>query len=108
MSEAATTNESLSARLRGFGPAGLTAILVILAASAVVSPLGAVAVLGWAALSQTPLRELGYVREKAGTLALAAAAGVVFKLALKTIVMPLLGGPAVNPAYHWIAGNTAA
>jgi len=27
---------------------------------------------------------------------------------MKAIVMPLLGGPAVNPAYHYLAGNSAA
>ena len=27
---------------------------------------------------------------------------------MKAIVMPLLGGPPINQAYHWVAGNTAA
>jgi hypothetical protein len=27
---------------------------------------------------------------------------------MKAIVMPLLGAPAINPAYHYLAGNRAA
>jgi membrane protease YdiL (CAAX protease family) len=27
---------------------------------------------------------------------------------MKAIVMPLFGAPAINPAYHFLAGNTAA
>jgi len=34
--------------------------------------------------------------------------GVAFKLLMKTIVMPLLGAAAINPAYHYLAGNAAA
>jgi len=38
--------------------------------------------------------------------------GIVFGVGLiftmKTIVLPLLGAPAINPAYHYLAGNRAA
>ncbi|TMA33009.1 MAG: CPBP family intramembrane metalloprotease, partial [Deltaproteobacteria bacterium] len=27
---------------------------------------------------------------------------------MKAVVMPLFGAPAINPAYHYLAGNTAA
>jgi membrane protease YdiL (CAAX protease family) len=34
--------------------------------------------------------------------------GALFKLAMKAVVMPLLGAPAVNASYHYLAGNAAA
>ena len=34
--------------------------------------------------------------------------GCVFKLLMKAIVMPLLGAPAVNATYHYLAGNAGA
>jgi len=96
--------------LRGFGPPGLVAVAVILA-GAVVGPLvAAILVLIWARLSGTPLRALGFSppRSWAPTLLAGAAIGVTAKLALKAIVMPLLGAPAINTRYQYLAGNTAA
>ena len=49
--------------LRGFGPWGLFAVLVI-AAGQIVAPLSAVLVLAWAKLSRTPWCEIGYVGPK--------------------------------------------
>ncbi len=34
--------------------------------------------------------------------------GALFKLAMKAVVMPLLGAAAVNASYHYLAGNAAA
>ena len=34
--------------------------------------------------------------------------GVAFKFLMKAVVMPLLGAPPINQAYHFLAGNTAA
>ena len=34
--------------------------------------------------------------------------GALFKLAMKAVVMPLLGAPAVNASYHYLAANAAA
>ena len=34
--------------------------------------------------------------------------GIAFKLAMKAIVMPLLGAPSLNEAYQFLVGNTAA
>jgi membrane protease YdiL (CAAX protease family) len=34
--------------------------------------------------------------------------GVIFKLVLKIVVMPLLGAPPINPAYQYLVGNTSA
>ena len=57
-------DDHLAQRLRGFGPLGILAILIILAGNAVLEPLSAVLVLIWARLSRTPWREIGYVRPK--------------------------------------------
>ncbi len=42
------------------------------------------------------------------SLAIGLVFGALFKLAMKAVVMPLLGAPAVNAPYHYIAGNAAA
>ena len=105
-----STDDPIAARLRGFGPLGILAILIILAGNFVVTPLSAILVLVWARLSRTPWREIGYVRPKSwiGSLAVGIAFGSAFKLLTKAIVMPLLGAPPINEAYHYLAGNTAA
>ena len=102
--------DRVAARLRGFGPLGILAILVILAGNMVVAPLSAVLVLVWAWRSHTPWREIGYARPDSWTrsLAFGIAFGIAFKFLMKAIVMPLLGADPVNQAYHYLAGNTAA
>ena len=107
---APSLHDRLAASLRGFGPIGILAILFILAGNAVFLPLSAILVLTWARLSRTPWREIGYVRPKSWLSALAVGIGfgVVFKFLMKAIVMPLLGAPPINQAYHFLAGNTAA
>lgn len=106
----ALPDDRLAARLRGFGPIGILAMLVILAGNLVMAPLSALLVLAWASRSRTPWREIGFVRPRswAATLAVGIAFGVTFKLLMKAIVMPLLGAPPINAAYHYLAGNTAA
>jgi len=96
--------------LRGFGPLGILAILVILAGGAVTPLLGALLVLAWTRRSGTPWHEIGYVRPASWTrsLVLGIAFGAVFKLLMKAIVMPLLGAEPINRAYHYLAGNQAA
>ena len=61
-------------------------------------------------MSRTPWSELGFVRPKSyvATIAGGVAFGAAFKLLMKTVVMPLLGAPAVNSPFHYLAGNTAA
>jgi membrane protease YdiL (CAAX protease family) len=106
----AAPNDQLAVRLRGFGPLGLLAILVILLADVVVKPLSAVLVLVWTWRSHTPWREIGYVRPKTwiGSLAIGVLFGVALKLFMKAVVMPLLGADPVNQAYHFLVGNLAA
>jgi membrane protease YdiL (CAAX protease family) len=96
--------------LRGFGPIGIFAILVILAGDAMFLPLSAILVLVWAWRSRTPWREIGYVRPKSwvGTALIGIVFGCAFKLLMKIIVMPLLGADPINQAFHFLAGNRAA
>ena len=103
-------NDPDAARLRGFGPLGILAILIILAGNFLFAPLSAILVLVWARLSRTPWREIGYVRPKSwiGSIAVGIVFGCTFKLLMKAIVMPLLGAPPINQAFHYLAGNTAA
>lgn len=102
-------DDPMAARLRGFGPVGLLAILVIVSSS-VIKPLSGLLVLLWAWRSHTPWREIGYARPRSwiGSLAVGIVFGCAFKLLMKAIVMPLLGAPAINPAYHYLIGNRAA
>jgi len=104
-----TDDDRLAAALRGFGPLGTAAVLAVLAGNFVIAPLGAVLALAWASASRTPWRELGFVRPRSWARVAAAgvALGVPFKLAMKAVVMPLLGAPPVNQAYHYLAGNRA-
>src|SRR5688572_22325981 len=108
--ERVTFDDPVAAALRGFGPLGILAILVILAGNLIVAPVSAVLVLVWARRSRTPWREIGYVRPESWTrdLIIGIAFGVAFKLLMKAIVMPLLGADPINQAYHYLVGNRAA
>src|SRR5437879_1152553 len=84
---------ALAADLRGFGLLGIVAILVIVLTGYifvrnVIVPIGAILVLVWVRLSQTPWREIGYVRPRSwiGTVALGLAFGIAFKFLMKAIV----------------------
>ena len=104
------SEDRVAAELRGFGPLGILAIIVILLGNAVVIPLSAVLVLVWVLRSRTPWSEIGYVRPRSWTrtILVGIAFGIAFKLLMKSIVMPLFGAPAINPAFHYLAGNRAA
>ncbi len=105
------SDDPLAASLRGFGPLGILAIVVILlVGNYPVPPMGALLVLAWARWSRTPWREIGFVRPTSWTrdLVTGIAFGIAFKLLMKAIVMPLLGAPPINPAFHYLAGNRAA
>ncbi len=88
----------------------MLAFFVILAGNLLFVPLSALLVLAWARRSGTPWRELGFVRPPSWirTLAIGLVFGIVLKLVMKAIVMPLLGAPPTNSAYQHLVGNTAA
>lgn len=102
--------DPLAAGLRGFGPLGILAIIVILAGNALFLPLSALLVLAWAWRSHTPWRDIGYVRPGSWplTITIGILIGVALKLLMKTIVMPLLGADPINQSYHYLVGNRAA
>jgi membrane protease YdiL (CAAX protease family) len=107
---ALSSDDAVAARLRGFGPLGIVSILGILAGNLLVVPLSAILVLLWARRSHTPWQAIGYVRPVSwvSDLAVGICFGGAFKLLMKAVVMPLLGADPINPAYHHLAGNTAA
>ena len=104
------SDDRFAAALRGFGPAGLLAMVAIFAGNFLIVPLSAILVLVWAHWSRTPWEEIGYARPRSWLrgLALGIAFGSALKLIMKAIVMPLLDAPPVNQAYHHLVGNTAA
>jgi membrane protease YdiL (CAAX protease family) len=99
--------ERIAKALRGFGPFGLIAILLIIFAG---NPASGVLVLVWAWASETPWRDIGYVRPTSWirSTVVGIVLGVALKLTLKSVVMPLLGADPINHAYHYLVGNRAA
>src|SRR5438477_12275495 len=105
------SDDHLAEQLRGFGPLSIVAILaILLVGNYPIAPMGAILVLVWVHLSRTPWSEIGYVRPDSWTRTILAGAlfGIAFKLVMKVLVMPLLGAPAINPAFHYLAENRAA
>ncbi len=70
----------------------------------------ALLVLAWALWTNTPFATLGLKREAdlALTVTTGFLGGALLKIVMKAVVMPLAGAPAVNQAYHYLAGNAAA
>src|SRR5207302_366654 len=98
-------NDRFAAALRGFGPLGIVAALLIL-----FSPngfIGGILVLAWAQFSHTPWMQLGFARPRSwiGVFAVGIVFGVAFKLFMKAFGMPLLGADPINHAYHYVTGN---
>lgn len=111
----APVDDSLAARLRGFGALGLLAIALILftgnlfVGNMVALPVGATLVLLWAWRSRTPWQEIGYVQPRSwlATVLIGLSFGIALKFMMKAIVMPLLGAEPVNQAFRFLTGNTA-
>ena len=103
-------DDNLASQLRGFGPVGLLAIVVILAGNLLFVPLSAVLVLAWAWRSRTPWHEIGYVKPRSWIrdLILGFVLGAAFKVLMKAVVMPMLGADPINHAYQYMVGNTKA
>ena len=105
--------DDFSKQLSGFGPVGIIAALIILFTgnivlpNLVVLPIGALLVLIWAKLSQTPWREIGYGKPRNIFLTVAGGIifGIAFKFFMKAILMPVFGADPVNHSYHFLAGN---
>jgi len=110
VSEAPSIDDRAAAELRGFGTAGIVAILVVLAGALVGGWAAGALVLFWAYRSRTPWRDLGLARPRSWILT--AMSGLLFggalKLFTKSVVLPLLGVGPINQAFHYLVGNTAA
>ena len=72
------------------------------------SVIAALVIVAWVQWSGTPWRDMGFARPASWIWVVAAGVtlGVVLKLALKAIVLPLLRAPATNAAYQSLVGNT--
>ena len=101
---------NFATRLRGVGPVGIAAALIVVGSNLVLAPIGAILVLVWAWLAKMPWRDLGFSRPRSWAITLIAGviAGVLLKLLLKALVMPLLGAPETNAHFHFIVGNRSA
>jgi membrane protease YdiL (CAAX protease family) len=106
----AEPDDPLAEKLRGFGPIGILAMVVVVGFAPLFEPFGVLPALWWTHRSRTPWSELGFVQPRSwiATVAIGVAFGTAFKLAMKAIVMPLLGAPEINQAYHYLVGNSAA
>jgi membrane protease YdiL (CAAX protease family) len=108
-----TPENRFAADLRGFGPIGILAILLIILtgnivfSNMLVLPIGAALVLAWVWLSHTAWKEIGYIKPANWIITILGgfAFGIAFKFGMKAIVLPLLGADPVNQAYHFLAGN---
>lgn len=101
-----------AAALRGFGPTGLLAILLIVLSGTITPghvavPLGALLALAWVRSSGMPWRAIGYARPRSwiGGLAAGLAVGIALKMTMKALVLPLLGASPTNVANHDLVGN---
>src|SRR5215831_16501908 len=105
-----SSNSNTASQLRGVGPLGVVAIVIIFAGSLAGPIVAAILVLIWARLSHTPMRTLGFVRPRNWTLTIVGGAllGLALKFFMKALVMPLLGAPAINASYHFLVGNAEA
>lgn len=104
------SNHQLAVRLRGFGPVGILAVILILLGNFIFIPLSALLVLWWRHLSQTSWRAIGFVRPRSWirTIAVGILFGALLKFTMKAVVMPLLGADPINQAYRHLTGNRAA
>lgn len=102
--------DTAAVELRGFGLAGILAIVIILTATTIYVPLGAALAVLWVWMSRTPWGEIGYTRPKSwiGSVIAGIVFGSAFKLLMKAIVMPLLGAPPINRVFHDLVGNRGA
>jgi len=101
-------DDRLSETLKGFGPLGILATVII--PFAITPWIGALLAILWTHWSRTPLSEIGYRRPRSWVVSTIAgvAIGVTLKLLMKAIMMPLLGADPINSAYHYLTGNRTA
>ncbi|MEO5989018.1 MAG: type II CAAX endopeptidase family protein [Candidatus Eisenbacteria bacterium] len=91
-------------------PLGILATFLVPLASGLIAPFGGLLVLVWARITNTPWAELGFRRPRNwwAEVVVGILFGAGLKLAMKAVIMPLLGAPPKNAYYGYLAGNTAA
>jgi membrane protease YdiL (CAAX protease family) len=102
-----------AAELRGFGPVGIFAILIVLFSgnvelpNIIMLPIGAFMVLLWVHLSHTPWSSIGYKKPSSwvATIIIGTIFGIIFKLVMKAVVMPVFPADPINHTYHFLVGN---
>ena len=89
---------------------GVLAALVVLFGASFLGPLRGAVPLLWAWRSRTSWRDLGLSRPASWPriIVLGIVLGFALKLLMKSVVMPLLGAPAVNAAFQHLQGATSA
>lgn len=99
-----------AAALRGFGPVGVAAFLIVFAGAMLTPPIAAALGLIWLWLSRTPLAELGMARPKSWAVTIAGGIllGIALKFLMKAVVLPLMGADPINHSFHYLAHNTPA
>jgi membrane protease YdiL (CAAX protease family) len=103
-----TIDQRVAASLKGFSFGGILTLIIVFAAVLVAMPVAAVVVLIWAWLSYTPLREIGLKKPDSwlGAIVIGVVTGVGLKLFMKAVLLPYLGAPAANMAFHDLQGDT--
>lgn len=107
------TDNQFAKELRGFGPIGIIALLIILLTgnivfdNMIVLPVGAILALLWARLSNTSLSAIGYAKPKSwvASALIGIVFGVALKFLMKAVLLPLFGADPINQSYHFLAGN---
>ncbi len=115
MSDSAATPKSsfdnrFAEALRGWGPVGITAFVIVFAGALLAPPIAAALGLVWLWLSRTPLRDMGMARPKSWAITIAGGLllGIALKFLMKAVVLPLFGADPVNHTFHYLAHNQAA
>src|SRR5262245_12493364 len=103
-------DDDFAAALRGLGPIGLLAIVVVFAGNLLFLPLSALLALVWAWRSRTPAQAIGLTPPRSWPLTtlVGLVFGTALKLAMKSLVMPLLGAPPINETFRFVTHNPAS
>ncbi|MBI1210056.1 MAG: CPBP family intramembrane metalloprotease [Alphaproteobacteria bacterium] len=102
-----TIDQRVARSLKGFGLGGTLSLILVLGSVLIGVPIAALIVLVWAWLSYTPLSEIGLKRPKSwlGALVVGVVVGIGLKLLMKSVLLPYLGAPPTNAAFHSYQGD---
>ena len=103
-------DQRFAAALRGFGPVGIAAFVIVFAGVLLAPPIAAALGLVWLWLSRTPLRDLGMARPKSWVITIVGGLllGIALKFLMKAVVLPLMGADPINHTFHYLAHDKEA